>query len=87
LMRPKVPTSCIAIFHKTHQCVADVLPTVKGLIVNIVMEDVKAAYDDLYMEGLDFYKELGTDINGKDHFVVLDPNGILVNVHAPLMLS
>jgi hypothetical protein len=32
------------------------------------------------MEGLELYKEFGTDINGSRHFVVYDPNGILVNV-------
>jgi hypothetical protein len=63
------------------------MPRVQGLIVNIIETDVKSKYDDLYMEGLDIYKEFGTDINGKDHFIVYDPNGIMVNVHAPLALS
>lgn len=77
------PSVRIAIFDKAHDCVNDLSEPVKGVIVNVMVPDVKAKYDDLYMEGLDIHKEYGTDINGYEHFVVYDPNGIWVNVHAP----
>lgn len=75
---------CIAVFDSKHDCVSKLVTSAQGVIVNIIDDDVKAKYDDLYMEGLDFYKEYGRDINGKEHFVVYDPNGTLLNVHAPL---
>lgn len=81
------PSACIAIFDAAHKCVCDVEQSVKGVIVNIVIQDVKGKYDALYMEGLDIHKEYGQDINGKDHFVVFDPNRIMVNVHAPFSLA
>jgi hypothetical protein len=86
LRQEQNPAACIAVFDKTHRCVNNVVEPVRGVIVNIVVNDVKEKFDALYMEGLDFYKEFGTDINGNDHFVVYDPNGILINVHAPFGL-
>ena len=77
------PSICIAVFDIAHQHVSDLNDPTKGVIVNVVVPDVKTKYDDLYMEGLDIRKEYGTDINGPEHFVVCDPNGIWVNVHAP----
>lgn len=84
LRRENNPDACIAFFDKTHACVQDAVPLAQGIVVNIVENDVKGKYDSLYMEGLDFYKGFGRDINDRDHFIVFDPNGIMVNVHAPL---
>ena len=75
---------CLAIFDAAHKCVDQLKQTVRGLILSIPVHDVKAAYDNLYMEGLDMYKEYGVDMHGKNHFVVYDPNGVLINVHEPL---
>ncbi len=81
------PEMCIAVFDVNHACVTDVVPSVRGVIVNIIIDDVKAKFDELYMEGLSIYSEVKKDINGNDHFIVYDPNGILVNVHAPMVLE
>ncbi len=71
----------IAIYDAAHKCVEGRVQLVRGVILNMAVDDVQAAYDALYMEGLEIYKEPGTDIHGRKHFVVYDPNGILVNVH------
>jgi uncharacterized glyoxalase superfamily protein PhnB len=81
LQKEANPNDRIAIFDKTHQCVTGRVNTVQGLILNIAVDDVKKTYDALYMEGLEIYKEYGTDIHGRKHFVVFDPNGVLINVH------
>jgi uncharacterized glyoxalase superfamily protein PhnB len=81
------PSMRIGLFDKTHDCVSPLAATSKGFIVNIVVEDVKSKFDHLYMEGVEMYKEFGKDVNGRDHFVVFDPNGILINVHAPFGLA
>lgn len=70
----------IAVFDSGHPRVKGVQP-VQGLILNIPVDDVRRKYDLLYMEGLELYKELGTDIHGRSHFMVYDPNGAIVNVH------
>ncbi len=76
----------IEIFDATHKCVCGE-QTVQGLILNIAVEDVRSKFDALYMEGLEMFKEFGTDIHGREHFVVYDPNGVLVNVHAAIEIA
>jgi predicted enzyme related to lactoylglutathione lyase len=74
------PERGIAVFDASHTCVAALDQSVKGVIITLAVDDIETTYNDLYMEGLELYKEFGTDINGSRHFVVYDPNGILVNV-------
>lgn len=72
----------IAVFDADHPCVNTVSP-VQGMILNLTAEDVTTLYDYIYMEGLEIYKALGHDIHGQKHFVVFDPNGVLINVFEP----
>lgn len=76
------PNICIAVFDKNHKCAKD-LEKVQGLIINVPVKNLKVVYDDLYMEGLAIYKDLSEDIHGNKHFVVSDPNGVLVNILQP----
>ena len=80
LQCPKNPDSRIAVFDTQHACVSKFEKSVQGLILTLTVDDIDQTYNDLYMEGLELYKEIGTDIHGDRHFVVYDPNGILVNV-------
>jgi len=80
LRNPALEGERIAIFDASHECIKGVDP-VQGLILNIPVEDLSKKHDMLYMEGLEFFKDMGTDIYGRKHFVVYDPNGVLVNVH------
>lgn len=77
----------IALFDAKHECVSESMKPVQGVILNIQLKNVEEIYNRLYMEGLDIYKELGRDINGKTHFVVTDPNGVLVNIHEPINMK
>ncbi|HEU4838532.1 MAG TPA: VOC family protein [Micavibrio sp.] len=86
LCTPDLHGGRIAIFDTRHRRVKDVQP-VRGLILNIPVEDVRGKYDLLYMEGLEFLKEPGTDIHGRKHFWVRDPNGVIVNVHEAVEVS
>lgn len=81
------PHQRIAVFDASHECVEGRVMPVQGLILNVAAENLKSAYDTLYMEGLELYKDLGTDIHGRKHFVVYDPNGVLVNVHEAVEVS
>lgn len=87
LQKANNPGIRIAIFDASHECVAERVNPVQGLILNIPVEDVRSKYDTLYMEGLELYKELGVDIHGRKHFVVCDPSGVLVNVHDAVEVS
>ncbi len=74
------PDMCIAVFDASHQCVSQLEQSTQGLILTVAVKDIEETYDTLYMEGLELYKDFGVDILGNRHFVVYDPNGILVNV-------
>jgi uncharacterized glyoxalase superfamily protein PhnB len=80
------PSLRIAVFDSAHPCIYTVAPA-QGVILNLWSSRVKTLYDELYMEGLEMYKELGTDVHGNSHFVVIDPNGVLVNVCEPVEIK
>ncbi len=80
LQNEKNPDTCIAVFDTQHSCVASLEQSVQGVILTLAVDDIEETYDNLYMEGLELFKEFGTDIHGSRHFVVYDPNGILVNI-------
>ncbi len=83
LESPDNAGNAIAVFDSRHPCVEGHLPPVQGLILNIASHDVGAMYDYLYMEGIEVFKEPGIDVHGRKHFVIHDPNGVLVNVYEP----
>lgn len=87
LQSPDNGSNCIAVFDNEHECVRGNVNAVQGLILNIAMADIGGMYDYLYMEGIDVYKEPGTDIMGRKHFVITDPNGVLVNVYEPAPIA
>lgn len=74
------PDLCIAVFDATHPCVAKLDQSARGIILTFAVDDIEATYNSLYLEGLELYKDFGNDVHGDRHFVVYDPNGILVNV-------
>ena len=53
---------------------------VQGLILNFPVEDVIKAYDHFYFEGLDIEGEPGLAPCGRRHFMIRDPNGVLIDV-------
>lgn len=80
LQKKDDPDFCIALFDSKHPCIRNA-PPVRGVILNLAVSNVQSYYDDLYMEGLEIFKEYGTDIHGRNHFVVYDPNGVMINIH------
>lgn len=58
----------------THQKAA------QGLIINFPVEDVNKAYKNLYMEGLEIKQEPALAPCGRRHFMIQDPNGVLIDV-------
>lgn len=84
LQSPENKQNCVAVFDANHECVAGNVKPVRGVILNFTANSVEAMYDFLYMEGVEVYKEPGRDVHGRKHFVVYDPNGVLVNVYEPV---
>jgi len=55
-----------------------------GLILNFEVEDVDAEYERLKLAGLPVLLELRDEAFGQRHFITADPNGILIDVIAPI---
>ncbi|MEV6861890.1 VOC family protein [Streptosporangium subroseum] len=58
---------------------------VRGLLLNVEVEDVDAEWERLVVrEGLRAELELRSEDFGQRHFIVADPNGVLIDVITPI---
>ncbi|WP_433357351.1 VOC family protein [Microtetraspora malaysiensis] len=61
---------------------------VRGLLLNFEVEDVDAEWERLVVrEGLRAELELRSEDFGQRHFIVADPNGVLIDVITPIAPS
>jgi catechol 2,3-dioxygenase-like lactoylglutathione lyase family enzyme len=51
-----------------------------GLLLNFEVDDVDGEYERLRQAGLPIHLDLRTEAFGQRHFIVADPNGVLVDV-------
>lgn len=58
-----------------------------GLIINLEVEDVDDEYQRLCQAGLPMLVNLRTEDFGQRHFITVDPNGVLIDVIAPVLPS
>jgi len=79
------PKVCLSVYDIKYA--SEGIKPVSGLVLNVPCKDVQAVYEQLYMEGLEMHKELGHDFRGNHHFIVRDPNGVLINVTEPMRLE
>ena len=54
----------------------------RGVIISVQVEDVDVAYADAVKRGFRIADELRDEDFGMRHFMVADPNGLLVNILA-----
>ncbi|MEL6678374.1 MAG: VOC family protein [Pseudomonadota bacterium] len=75
----------IAILRGDHETIPAVgRGTVNGLILNFEVEDVDAEYEAAQRAGLPMLKPLTDEAFGQRHFIVQDPNGVLIDVIKPI---
>lgn len=55
-----------------------------GLLLNFEVADVDAEYARVQSEGLDVQLSLRNEAFGQRHFIVRDPNGVLIDVIQPI---
>jgi uncharacterized glyoxalase superfamily protein PhnB len=71
----------IAIIDKDHKEIPEAYRRpVQGMILSMPVPDVRASYMAAYWEGLDIVSEPVETCWGRLHFMVEDPNGILIDV-------
>jgi uncharacterized glyoxalase superfamily protein PhnB len=52
----------------------------QGIILNYPVSDVQSAFEYFYMEGMDIKTDIKLSPCGRRHFMVVDPNGVLIDV-------
>ncbi|WP_455351314.1 VOC family protein [Streptomyces sp. SYSU K217416] len=85
LRRPGNPPYELALLDHTHPTLPEgYRDPVRGLLLNFEVEDVDAEWDRLVVrEGLSAELELRSEDFGQRHFIVADPNGVLIDVITP----
>lgn len=86
LSRPGPPTYELALLDYTHPTLPEPYrKPVAGLLLNVEVSDVDAEWDRLVVNGgLAPVLELRSEDFGQRHFIVADPNGVLVDVITPI---
>lgn len=82
LRRPGPPGYELALLDPTHPTVPEgYRRPVQGVILNVEVEDVDAEWERLVVQaGLPVELELRSETFGQRHFILADPNGVLVDV-------
>jgi len=86
LRRPGPPTYELALLDHTHPTLpAAYQNPVRGLLLNLEVTDVDAQWRRLVTEeGLPAELPLRSEDFGQRHFIVADPNGVLIDVITPI---
>ncbi|WP_091519649.1 VOC family protein [Microlunatus soli] len=59
----------------------------RGVLIDVVVEDVDRLYDDARRHGLEIAIELRDEAYGQRRFVTQDPAGTFVEVSTPIPMS
>ncbi|MFI0352093.1 VOC family protein [Actinomadura sp. 9N407] len=89
LRRPGPPAYELALLDHTHPTLPEPYrKPAAGLLLNFEVEDVDAEWDRLVTRaGLKAELELRSEDFGQRHFIVADPNGVLIDVITPIAPS
>ena len=76
----------IAILHPDHETipVSGRGKTVSGLVINFEVDDVDAEYKRVKAAGLPLLLDIRDEAFGQRHFIVVDPNGVMIDVIKPI---
>ncbi len=78
---PKQPAAQIAFVLREHHSVPKAFQArAQGVLVTVELEDVDACHAHARARGLEFAYPLLSEVWGQRHFMVADPNGLLVDV-------
>jgi catechol 2,3-dioxygenase-like lactoylglutathione lyase family enzyme len=81
LKRRDWPGMHVAVMSSSHNAIPEAYrKNISGMILNMPVRDVDAAYDELYWEGVSLVSEPSDAACGRRHFFVEGPNGILIDV-------
>lgn len=75
----------LAVLDGTHHTIPESgRGTVAGLLLNVEVEDPDALYAEFQAAGLPILKAICDEDFGQRHFIIADPNGVLIDVIKPI---
>ena len=89
MRRPGTPPYELALLDYTHPTLPEAYrKPVQGLLLNFEVEDVDAEWERLVLQGgLHPELDLRSEDFGQRHFIVADPDGVLIDVITPIAPS
>jgi hypothetical protein len=88
LKREEFENMYIAVIDVKHRAIPEAYRRpVQGMILSYPVVDVKQAYQDFYWEGLNILHDPLEASCGRFHFMMEDPNGILIDVSENIPLK
>lgn len=85
---PGSPSLELGLLDREHDIVPESYRTrPKGFLVSLVVDDVDSLYARALAKGLPIVKELCDEEYGQRHFMTQDPNGVLLDINAPIPAS
>ncbi|MEM7444746.1 MAG: VOC family protein [Pseudomonadota bacterium] len=78
----------LAILQGDHATIPEVgRGRVSGLLINFEVEDVDAEFEHAKAKGLPIVQTLRDEPFGQRHFIIQDPNGVLIDIVKPIAPS
>lgn len=77
----------LAILDKTHETIPEIHrnKSVSGLIINIEVAEVDSEYERLIKKAeLPLLYDIKSEAFGQRHFIIQDPNGVMIDVITPI---
>ena len=88
VVSPAEPSIGIGILQRDHETVPSAHQTVpRGVTISIQVEDADKVYADARKKGLTIVRELRDEDYGQRHFMITDPNNVLIDVCTPVQMS
>ncbi|RED49902.1 VOC family protein [Aestuariispira insulae] len=85
LTHPENPSVNLAILQAGHETIPGANPNrAQGLLINFEVADVDALYARFQEMGLTILQPLRDEAFGQRHFIMADPNGVMVDVITPI---
>lgn len=79
------PSVNLAVLDGSHETIPDVgRGQTSHMLLNFEVEDAAAEYERLTALGLDVVKPLCDEDFGQRHFILRDPNGVLIDIITPI---
>ncbi len=88
LESPSNPSAQLGIWRRDHELVPrNFQDAPRGVVLSFGVDDVDAVHLEAETRGLEIVQPLRNESYGQRHFMIVDPNGLLLDVTSPIPMS